>query len=109
MFRLIVHERVRAELQSLPAVVQAKMIHLLDKLRQDPLVLREPYSKPLRDGVFEVRTLGAIQSRGLYAFQRGRVIFLLRVFVKKSQKMPASEIALALKRLREMLNEQENH
>jgi mRNA-degrading endonuclease RelE of RelBE toxin-antitoxin system len=54
MFRLIVHERVRAELQSLPAVVQAKMIHLLDKLRQDPLVLREPYSKPLRDGLFEV-------------------------------------------------------
>ncbi|KNC92695.1 type II toxin-antitoxin system RelE/ParE family toxin [Trabulsiella odontotermitis] len=109
MFRLIVHERVRAELLSLPASVQAKMIRMLDKLQSDPTVLREPYSKALRDGLFEIRTLGAIQSRGVYVFQRDRMIYLLRVFVKKSQKTPAAEMTLALRRLKEMLDEQENH
>lgn len=58
MFRLIVHERVRAELQSLPAVVQAKMIHLLDKLRQEPLVLREPYSNRFAMGCLRFERWG---------------------------------------------------
>ena len=98
MFRLVVHVDVKKELQALPPIVQAKMIRQLDKLRQNPTALREPDSKPLGQGLFEIRALGSVQGRGIY-------VFLLRVFVKKTQKTPSSEIRLALKRLEEMRNE----
>lgn len=109
MFRLIVHEAVREEILSLPAVVQAKLIRQLDKLRANPTVLREPDSKPLPHGLFEIRTIGLMQSRGIYVYQRERTLFLLRVFIKKTQKTPSAEISLALKRQQEMLDEQENN
>jgi phage-related protein len=38
----------------------------------------------------------------------GKTIFLLRVFIKKTQKTPSAEIRLALKRQQEMLDEQKD-
>ena len=58
--------------------------------------LREPYSKHLEDGIFEIRTkFGSDITRVLYFFVIGRKIILTNGFVKKTQKTPASEIALA--------------
>jgi phage-related protein len=61
--------------------------------------VREPYSRHLVDGIFEIR---AVQSsnivRVLYFFYHGKRIVLTNGFVKKTQKTPAKEIALALKR-----------
>ncbi|EGQ5290553.1 MULTISPECIES: type II toxin-antitoxin system RelE/ParE family toxin [unclassified Enterobacter cloacae complex] len=118
MFRLIVHAAVREEILSLPAGVQAKLIRQLDKLRNNPTVLREPDSKPLLrepdskplpNGLFEIRTVGLIHTRGIYVYQRERTIFLLRVFIKKTQKTPSAELRLALKRQQEMLDEQKDY
>ena len=63
--------------------------------------LREPYSKPLEDGIFELRAkVGTDISRVLYFFYyQGRII-LTNGFVKKTQKTPSSEIEKA-KRYRE--------
>lgn len=52
------------EILSLPAGVQAKLIRQLDKLRNNPTVLREPDSKPLPNGLFEIRTVGLIHTVG---------------------------------------------
>ncbi|WP_296240202.1 type II toxin-antitoxin system RelE/ParE family toxin [uncultured Enterobacter sp.] len=109
MFRLIVHQAVREEILSLPTGVQAKLIRQLDKLRTNPTALREPNSKPLPYGLFEIRTVGLIHTRGIYVYQREKTLFLLRVFVKKTQKTPAAELRLALKRQQEMLDEQEDY
>lgn len=109
MFRLIVHEAVREEILSLPAAVQGRLIRQLDKLRHDPTALRDPDSKPLAHGLFEIRTTGMIHSRGIYVYQREKTIYLLRVFIKKTQKTPSAEIRLALKRRQEMVDEQENN
>ncbi len=109
MFTLYIHAQVREELLALPAGVQARMIRQLDKLRSDPTALREPDSKPLAHGLFEIRTRGPVHSRGIYLFQRGKTIFLLRTFIKKTQKTPSAEIRLALKRKQEMLDEQKNN
>lgn len=94
---------------ALPASAQAKMIGKIEKLRLNPTALREPDSKPLPHGLFEIRTLGMIHCRGIYAFQHGKTIFLLRVFIKKTLKTPPAELRLALKRLQEMQDEQESH
>jgi phage-related protein len=109
VFRLIVHEAVREEILSLPAGVQAKLIRQIDKLRSNPTVLREPDSKPLPYGLFEIRTVGLIHTRGIYGYQREKTIFLLRVFIKKTQKTPSAELRLALKRQQEMLDEQKDY
>ncbi len=109
MFRLIVHQAVREEIRSLPAGVQAKLIRQLDKLRANPTALREPDSKPLPHGLFEIRTVGLLHSRGIYVYQREKTIYLLRVFIKKTQKTPSAEIRLALKRQQVMLDEQEDY
>ena len=109
MFRLIVHAAVREEILSLPAGVQAKLIRQLDKLRTNPTVLREPDSKPLPYGLFKIRTVGLIHTRGIYVYQQEKTIFLLRVFIKKTQKTPSAELRLALKRQQEMLDEQKDY
>jgi phage-related protein len=109
VFRIVVHSDVRDELLALPASAQAKMIGKIEKLRHNPTLLREPDSKPLSHGLFEIRTLGGIHTRGIYVFQREETIFLLRVFIKKTPKAPPAEIRLALKRLQEMRDEQENY
>ncbi len=59
------------------------MIRQLDKLRQNPTALREPDSKPLGQGLFEIRALGSVQGRGIYVFQQGKTLFLLRVLSRK--------------------------
>lgn len=104
MFNVILHDDVPEEIAALPPVVQAKLIRLIDKLKVNATALRDPDSKPLRDGLFEIRTMGTDIARGLYVYQKGRNIYLLRVFIKKMQKTPSGEISLAFERLEEMLN-----
>ena len=105
MFKILVHADVREEMLALPASAQAKMIGKIEKLRLNPTALREPDSKPLPHGLFEIRTVGMIHCRGIYAFQQGQTILFLRVFIKKTQKTPPVELRLALKRLQEMQDE----
>lgn len=109
VFKILVHASVKDEMLALSASAQAKMIGKIEKLRRHATALREPDSKPLPHGLFEIRTVGAVHCRGIYAFQRGETIFLLRVFIKKTQKTPTSEIRLALARLKEMQIEQDNY
>ena len=60
--------------------------------------LREPYSKFLEDGIFELRIKqGSNITRVLYFFFVNRKIILTNGFVKKTLKMPKNEIALARK------------
>ena len=78
--------------------MQAKLFHLLELLEVEGNNLREPYSKSLSDGIFEVRAIqGNNISRVLYFFVVGRKVILTNGFVKKTQKTPGSEIVLAKK------------
>lgn len=105
MFNVILHDNVADELANLSPIIRAKMIRLIDRLKMNATALREPDSKPLRDGLFELRTMGTDIARGLYVYQKEKNIYLLRVFIKKAQKTPSGEITLAFKRLEEMLDE----
>lgn len=106
MFTVVLHINVVRELADLPPAVRAKMIRLIDKLKANATVLREPDSKPLGAGLFELRTMGTEIARGLYVYQKGKTIYLLRVFIKKTQKTPKQEMMLAFERLEELLNEE---
>lgn len=78
--------------------MRAKLFRLLELLEEKGNTLREPYSKSLDDGIFEIRAKqGNNITRVLYFFYIGNKIILTNGFVKKSQKTPPSEIALAKK------------
>lgn len=78
--------------------MQAKLFMLLELLEVKGNELREPYSKSLGDGIFEVRAKqGTDITRVLYFFVVGRKIILTNGFVKKTMKTPKSEIETAKK------------
>lgn len=67
--------------------MQAKLFRLLELLELKGNELREPYSKLLSDGIFEVRAAqGNNITRVLYFFVVGRKIILTNGFVKKNAK-----------------------
>ena len=63
------------------------------------ILTREPLSKHLEDGIFELRSkVGTNIVRILYFFEENRIIIATNGFVKKQQKTPKSEIELAKRR-----------
>ncbi|MEI3028206.1 MAG: type II toxin-antitoxin system RelE/ParE family toxin [Ruminococcus sp.] len=70
--------------------------------------LREPFSKHIEDGIFEIRNkVGYDITRIFYFFVIGQKIILTNGFIKKSQKTPIAEIALAKKYRNDYLNREE--
>jgi len=89
-------EPVTDFIYSLSSKMQAKLLHEIDILSEYGNELREPYSKHLDDGIFELRVKsGSDISRVLYFFIIGKKIILTNGFIKKTQKTPSSEIKLA--------------
>ena len=85
-------------LDSLDEKMRAKMILTVDMLQKHGNRLREPYSKPLDDGIMELRAVvGTNISRVLYFFVIGQKVILTNGFIKKTQKTPKKEITLAKK------------
>ena len=95
---------VRDFIWSQDSKMKAKLIGLLDVLEEKGNQLREPYSKSLGDGIFELRcSVGNNITRVLYFFYYGERIILTNGFIKKTQKTPKKEIELANKRRREYI------
>ena len=78
--------------------MKAKIFHMIELLEDYGTELRDPYSAPLEDGIFELRCKqGTDITRILYFFYYEGRIILTNGFVKKTQKTPRSEIAKAKK------------
>lgn len=76
--------------------MRAKIFLALEFLEEKGPQLREPFSKPLGDGIFEIRAKqGSDISRVLYFFVIGRKVILTNGFIKKTQKTPTREIERA--------------
>ena len=78
--------------------MRAKMLRTIETLEDKGNHLREPYSKHLDDGIFELRAkVGSDISRVMYFFVINHEIILTHGFIKKSQKTPKGEIERAKK------------
>ena len=85
-------------LAGLDKKMRAKLVGMITVLREYGNNLREPYSKHLEDGIFELRgKVGNDISRVLYFFYYDGKIILTNGFVKKTQKTPRAEIKKAKK------------
>lgn len=78
--------------------MKAKIYRNLELLEEFGNTLKEPISKPLEDGIFEIRSqIGNDISRVLYFFVIGKTVILTNGFIKKTDKTPQDEIDLAKK------------
>jgi phage-related protein len=98
------NEAVDAELAELPADMKARFVRIGELIEAVGLPnVREPHVKHLRGPIWEIRLKGKDGiARAFYVTAQPQRVVVLRVFVKKTQKTPNSEIDLALQRMREL-------
>lgn len=90
--------------------MRAKLAGVIQILQEKGHFLREPYSKHLDDGIFEIRgKIGSDISRVLYFFYHDGKIIMTNGFVKKTQKTPKAEINRAKKYRKDYLERCENN
>ena len=65
---------------------------------------REPLSKALGEGLFELRHVGKLNTRVLWFFMKGRRIVLLHGIRNKGQAIPARDLVAARERMRDWRN-----
>lgn len=81
---------------SLDKKLRAKLADTIMILQDNGYELREPYSKHISEGIFELRAKqGSAITRVMYFFYVDRHIILTNGFIKKTQKTPQSEIEKA--------------
>jgi phage-related protein len=100
----ILNDVVRAELDALPADQIARFLRIGELIRTIGLDrVREPHVRHLEGRLWEIRMKGRDGiSRAIYVVARPRRVVVVRVFVKKTEKTPRSEIELALKRVEDV-------
>lgn len=110
IFQLIAYEKINGEvpveefLDSINPKMRAKIYGLMEILQEKGNMLREPYSKHLDDGIYELRCkFGSDVTRVLYFFYYDGKIVMTNGFVKKTQKTPKKEIKLAKDRRKDFI------
>lgn len=80
--------------------LKTKALRILMTIEEYGLQAIIPHVKKLTGtSLWEIRILGGDNVRILFVTQLERQILLLHAFIKKTNKTPAKEIAIALKRL----------
>ena len=96
-------------LLSLDTKMRAKMVNTISILQDNGYELREPYSKSLSEGTFELRArVGSDITRVLYFFYVDSRIVLTNGFIKKTNKTPIKEIEKAKKYRTDYLKRKED-
>ncbi|WP_405354906.1 type II toxin-antitoxin system RelE/ParE family toxin [Ruminococcus sp.] len=92
------HKPVIDFLNSLDTKMRVKALREIQLLKEFGYTLREPNSKALQDGLFELRIKqGNNISRIIYFFFINNKIVMTNGFMKKTQKTPKAEIEKAKK------------
>ena len=76
-----------------------KTERMLELLEERGNLLTEPYSKHIREGLYELRTIqGNNLTRLFYFFSKGGIIIVDHGIVKKTKKISPKDIQIALDR-----------
>lgn len=97
------NNKVESETISFPPGILANFLHIAEMIETFGPALGIPYTKALKDGLFEIRAKGREGiGRSFFCTVKGKEVIILHSFVKKSQKIPRKEIKIARQRLKEV-------
>lgn len=96
--------RVDAELEALPCDMRARLVRISELIVAVGIDnVGMPHVRPVLPPLWEMRLSGQGGSaRALYVITREKRVVILRAFVKKTRKTRRKEIALALKRAKQL-------
>ena len=96
------NEAIKDEFLGLPVGLRQRGYKMFELLEARSNTLGEPYTKSIKDGLFEIRIKSDEGiARSIYCYEIGKRIIILLTFVKKTQKTPKSILNLAEQRLKE--------
>jgi phage-related protein len=95
---------VQADLLALPSDMQARYLRIVEMIEaSSPMMVHEPYTKPLGDGLYEIRMTGRDGiARAIYVIAKPKRVVTILVFVKKTEKTPNRILKLAKVRAKEV-------
>jgi phage-related protein len=98
-------EKAKREVDDLPSDMRSKFFRIVSLIEIAGLEkVHEPYVKHIEGKIWEMRMMGKDGiARSFYVTAHQRRVIVLRTFVKKTQKTPGHEIALARKRAKEVV------
>jgi phage-related protein len=84
--------------------MRAKLDRIVSLIEEfGPSQVHEPYVKPIRDKLWEMRLKGRDGiARALYVTAKDRRIVVLHAFQKKTRKIPKRAVDTALSRMKEV-------
>lgn len=96
-------ESVQARILALPAGLLARYLRYSDRMEVYGPDLGMPHTRAMGDGLFELR-LRATEgiARVFFCTVVGRKIVILHQFIKKADKTPPRELAVARRRMKEV-------
>ena len=96
-------DAVQQQIMELPDTLAARYIVLTRRMIALGPNMGEPHTKAFGDGLFELRLKGAEGiARVFFCTLAGRRIVMLHSFIKKSERTPSRERAVAETRMKEI-------
>ena len=88
---------------ALPAGIQARYIHLTQRMQIYGANLGMPHTQPMKDGLLELRMKSKEGiGRVFYCTLVNKCIVMLHSFIKKTQKTSSRELKIAMLRMKEV-------
>ena len=86
-----------------PAGIQARYVHLTERMVTYGANLGMPHTKAMKDGLFEMRMKSKEGiGRVFYCTLVNKRIVMLHSFLKKTKKTPLKELKIAISRMNEV-------
>src|SRR5689334_12302544 len=96
-------EDLQRAIMDLPPGVQARYIHLTQRILDFGPNLGMPHSRAMGQGLFELRLKSKEGIGRVFYFNLpGQRVMMLHAFVKKSARTPAKELKIARDRMKEV-------
>ena len=97
------NEDLQRTILAFPAGIQARYVHLTQRIRTFGPNLGMPHSRAMGEGLFELRMKSKEGiGRVFYCNLPDQRVMMLHAFVKKSEKTPTKELKIARDRMKEV-------
>ncbi len=91
------------DLMAWPVGIKSRFMRIVNMVEEYGPNLGMPYTKPMRDGFFEIRSKGSEGiGRAFFCYVKSHRVVILHGFIKKTEKTPIKKLQIARRRMKEV-------